>query len=186
MEILDFHFDRGSQNSQTFKNLSWISIFSYAPKSKALKIAGHFPKTCKDCYCSHGTPSWNESVGKVLTSSSSSARPSAAFSAMRRLRAGRPSSSSDSSAISSSLNLTDVLKLVPSFCHAQPCCESKGVFFFNTTDIPCVKFGASYLGKGTAAAWAVLPISISVCSFSLRPNYGMAAKIWDFQYAYKR
>ena len=39
------------------------------------------------------------SVRNVLTSSSSSPSPSAAFSAIRRLRAGRPSSSSDSSTI---------------------------------------------------------------------------------------
>ena len=38
--------------------------------------------------------------------------------------------------------------------------------------------------QGTAAPRAALPIPLSVCSISVRPNNGMAGRVWDFERAH--
>ena len=49
--------------------------------------------------------------------------------------------------------------------------------YFNSSLIPCQKFGSPYLGKAAAAVRAVLPILTRVCSIFMCPHNGMAASV---------
>ena len=63
-------------------------------------------------------------------------------------------------------------------CPCVSVCVS--VCVFNTSLIPCGKFGSTYLGMATASARAALPTPISVCSIFVCSNTGMTASVRDF------
>ena len=63
------------------------------------------------------------------------------------------------------------------------CCHGDGGhgdFIFNASLVPCAKFRPSYLGKATAAARAVLPISASVCSILFVVRHWYGCQCWVF------